>query len=105
MGLTNNVHEPFNAGIYSVMIRLSIALTTLRMSSVRGCSPAFAGGIRIFDTIPLTVGEIRWIHLVVVHIPSVSPLSPLSKQALRYSFWVQNFTSCYFTAVGKNIDP
>ncbi len=78
------------------------------MSSVRGCPPAFVRGIRIFDTIPLTVGEIRWIPF-----SSVSPLSPLFKQALSYSFWVQNFTSCYLPAfyytkyemVSKNIDP
>ena len=30
-------------------------------------------GDQFFDTIPLTVGQIGWIHLVLFHIPSVPP--------------------------------
>src|SRR2546423_1390367 len=31
---------------------------------------------QVFDTIPLTVGQIGWIQLVLVHIPSVPPRLP-----------------------------
>src|SRR5947209_5107983 len=39
---------------------------------------------QVFDTIPLTVGEIAWIRLISLHIPSVSQLPSLFKQALRH---------------------
>src|SRR5213076_2818191 len=40
---------------------------------------------QVFDTIPLTVGEIAWIHLVFFHILSVSRPPSLFKQALSVS--------------------
>src|SRR5438876_1876410 len=40
----------------------------------RARSPSWlCRGDQFFDTIPLTVGQIGWIHLVLFHIPSVSP--------------------------------
>src|SRR5438270_13280237 len=41
-------------------------------------------GDQFFDTIPLTVAEIAWIQLVFLHLPSVSRLPSLFKQALRH---------------------
>src|SRR5512135_3027510 len=28
---------------------------------------------QLFDTIPLTIGQIGWVHLICLHTPSVSP--------------------------------